>query len=120
MHENREISYTPWSHDQGRSAKAINRTADMNVQEKSDCAVVPMNQPNKGGATLGGGREGKGTDWGEHRSITHAPDTEREKYVPGIGRCAASSKSKEAGTVHRIAPPSERRTTPRELLRTQA
>src|ERR1019366_4285177 len=49
MHENREISCTPWSHDQGRSAKAINRTADMNVQEKSDCAVVPMNQPNKEG-----------------------------------------------------------------------
>jgi hypothetical protein len=24
-----------------------NRTADMNVQEKSDCAVVPVNQPNK-------------------------------------------------------------------------
>jgi NAD-dependent dihydropyrimidine dehydrogenase PreA subunit len=46
---------------------------------------------------------GKGTDRGEHRSITHAPDTERETYVPGIGRCAASSKSKEAGTVHRFA-----------------
>ena len=47
MHENREISCTPWSHDQGRSAKAINRTADMNVQEKSDGAVVPVNQLNK-------------------------------------------------------------------------
>jgi len=47
MHENREISCTPWSHDQGRSAKAINRTADMHVQEKSDCVVVPVNQSNK-------------------------------------------------------------------------
>jgi hypothetical protein len=47
MHENREISCTSWSTDQGRSAKAINRTADVNVQEKSDCAVVPMKQPNK-------------------------------------------------------------------------
>ena len=46
MHENREISWTPWSKGEGRSAKAINRTADMNVQEKSDCAVVPVNQPN--------------------------------------------------------------------------
>jgi hypothetical protein len=44
MHENREISSTPWSDDQGRSAKAINRTADMYVLEKSDCAVVPVNQ----------------------------------------------------------------------------
>ena len=46
MHENREISCTSWSTDQDRSAKAINRTADMNVQEKSDCAVVPVNLPN--------------------------------------------------------------------------
>ena len=48
MHENREISSTPWSDDQGRSAKATSRTADMHVLEKSDCAVVPVNQPNKG------------------------------------------------------------------------
>jgi len=44
MHENREISSTPWSDDQGRSAKAINRTADMHVLEKSDCAVVCAEQ----------------------------------------------------------------------------
>ena len=49
MHENREISCTSWSTDQDRSAKAINRTADMNVQEKSDCVVVPVNQPNNEG-----------------------------------------------------------------------
>jgi len=49
MHENREISSAPWSKDQGRSAKARNRTADMYVLEKSDCAVLPVNQPNNGG-----------------------------------------------------------------------
>jgi hypothetical protein len=49
MHENREISLTSWSTDQDRSAKAMNRTADMNVQEKSDCAVVPVNRPNNEG-----------------------------------------------------------------------
>ena len=38
-----------WSSDQDRSAKAINRTTDVNVQEKSDCAVVPMNWLNKEG-----------------------------------------------------------------------
>src|SRR5206468_2307516 len=47
MHENREISRTSCSKEQDRSAKAINRTADVNVQEKSDCAVVPVNQSNK-------------------------------------------------------------------------
>ena len=49
MHENREISRTPWSDDQGRSAKATSRTADTHVLEKSDCAVLPVNRPNKGG-----------------------------------------------------------------------
>jgi hypothetical protein len=33
----------------GRATKAINRTADVNVQEKSDCAVVLLNRPNKEG-----------------------------------------------------------------------
>jgi RNA-directed DNA polymerase len=59
MHENREISSTPWSDDQGRSAKATSCTADMYVLEKSDCAVIPVNQPNKGGqppAEVGEGR----------------------------------------------------------------
>src|SRR3984893_5761468 len=59
MHENREISSAPWSDDQGRSAKATNRTADMHVLEKSDCAVIPVNQPNKEGqlsAEVGEGR----------------------------------------------------------------
>ena len=49
MHENREISSTPWSCDQGRSEKAINRNADVYVLEKSHCAVVPVNQPNNEG-----------------------------------------------------------------------
>ena len=59
MHENRESSCTSWPTGQDRSAKAINRTADVNVQEQADCAVVPMNQPNKEGqpsAEVGEGR----------------------------------------------------------------
>jgi len=49
MHENREISWTSRSKDRDRSAKAINRTADMHVQEKSDCAVIPVNRSNNEG-----------------------------------------------------------------------
>jgi len=56
-------------------------------------------------ATFRGGWGGKGTDSGEHQSISHAPDTEWETHVPGIARCEASSKRKEAGTVHRSIPP---------------
>src|ERR1700688_4488471 len=59
MHENREISRTPWSAEQGRSAKAINRTADTNVREKSDCAVVPVNQPNNEGQPSAEAGEGR-------------------------------------------------------------
>jgi hypothetical protein len=44
MHENREISWTSWLVEQDRSAKALNRTADVNAQEKSDCAVVCAEQ----------------------------------------------------------------------------
>jgi len=59
MHENPEISCASWSSDQDRSAKAINRTAGVHVQEKSDCAVVPLSRPNKEGqlsAEVGEGR----------------------------------------------------------------
>ena len=49
MHENREISGASRSkQDRDRSAKAQSHNADMHVTEKSDCAVLPMNQPNKG------------------------------------------------------------------------
>ena len=48
MDENREISSTPSKTSEGRSVKAHSRTADMHVLEKSDCAVLPVNRPNKG------------------------------------------------------------------------
>ena len=46
MHENRETSGMSRS-DRDRSEKALSRTADMYVPEESDCAVVPVNRPNK-------------------------------------------------------------------------
>jgi len=49
MHENREVSCTSCPLQQDRSAKAINHNADVNVQEKSDCAVIPLSRPNKEG-----------------------------------------------------------------------
>src|SRR5215470_20302302 len=66
MHENREISWTSWSKDQDRSAKVINRTADVHVQEKSDCAIVPMNQPNN--EDLSSTEVGEGRAWRRQRS----------------------------------------------------
>jgi hypothetical protein len=49
MDENREISIAPSVLVEGRSVKASSRTTDMHVLEKSDCAVIPVNRPNKGG-----------------------------------------------------------------------
>jgi hypothetical protein len=98
MHENREISSTPWSDDQGRSVKAMNRTADMHVPEKSDCAVVPVNQPNNEGQPSTEAGEGRAQTKENIVQITHVPDPEWETHVPGIARCAASSKRREAGT----------------------
>jgi hypothetical protein len=59
MHENREISCTSCLLQQDRSVKTINHDADVNVQEKSDCAVLSVNRPNKEGqlsAEVGEGR----------------------------------------------------------------
>jgi hypothetical protein len=59
MHENREISNAPSFVCEGRSAKVLSRNADMHALEQSDCAVVPMNRPNKTAKLLRGlGREG--------------------------------------------------------------
>src|SRR5437879_2011800 len=102
MHENREISCTSWLTDQDRSAKAINRTADVNVQEKSDCAVVPVNQPNKEGQPSAEAGEGRAQTEGEHRSISHAPDTERKTHVPWIARCAASKLCRYSSLVRAV------------------
>jgi hypothetical protein len=61
MHENREISSTPLLVEEGRSAKAINHNADVYVPEKSHCALVPVNQPNKGANALA--EVGEGRAW---------------------------------------------------------
>jgi len=91
MHENREISSTPWSSDQGRSAKATSRAADIYALEKSGCGVVPVNQPNKEGqpsAEVGEGRTWivkniLGATCSRHRAGTSMYQT--------LGGCAAST-----------------------------
>src|SRR5512142_2263025 len=78
MHENREISSAPWSGDQGRSAKALNRTADMHVLEKSDCAVVPVNQSNK--EAQASAEAGKGRAQTKENIVqSHMSSTQSEK-----------------------------------------
>src|SRR6516165_10623726 len=100
MHENREISCTSWWKDQDRSAKAINRTADVNVREKSDCAVIPLNRANKGGqlsAEVGEGR----AQTGENIVRSHMPPTQSgtrmSQGLDGV-RQAASVRKQERFT----------------------
>ena len=59
MDENREISSAPLALCEGRSVKAQSRTTDVYVLEKSDCAVVPVNHPNKAAQAAAEGKEGK-------------------------------------------------------------
>ena len=100
MHENREISAASRSdEDRDRFAKAQSHNADMHVPEKSDCAVVPMNQPNKGEqsyAEVGEGRARTKENIG--RSNT-SPTQSGKTRVPGIERCAASRQVRFSATI---------------------
>src|ERR1700745_589069 len=80
MHENREISCTSWSKDQDRSAKAINRTADVHVPEKSDCAIVPLNQSNKEVRALAEVGEGR-AQTEENTVQSHMSPTQSGKHM---------------------------------------
>jgi hypothetical protein len=111
MHENREISSTPWSDDQGRSAKATSRTADTHVLEKSDCAVVPVSQANKEGQPSAEGGEGR-AQTRENIVPSHMHPTQSGKRMSqgldGVrkcmqhrhhGRCAHSSAQENHRTL---------------------
>src|ERR1700740_435958 len=95
MHENREISCTSCSKEQDRSAKAINRTADMNVQEKSDCPVIPVNRPNKEAQACAEAGEGR-AQTKENIVQSHMPPTQSgtcmSQGLDGVRRAASVRK----------------------------
>ncbi len=100
MHENREGSCTSWLPQQDRSAKAINRTADVNVQEQSDCVVVPVNQPNKEGPPSAEAGEGR-TQTEENIVPSHMHPTQSGKRMSqGLNgvRQAAKERKQERFT----------------------
>src|SRR5687768_2751040 len=100
MHENREISCMSCPLQQDRSVKAINHDADVNVQEKSDCVVVPVNRPNREGqpsAEVGEGR----AQTEENIIRSHMPPTQSgirmSQGLDGV-RQAASVRKQERFT----------------------
>jgi len=87
MHENRETSETPAAPSGSRSAgEGSGHTARVYVTEESHCGIVPMNHSNKDGTLVGGEWGGKAADQGEHSSIRHVPDLERDCACPTGGR----------------------------------
>src|SRR5215469_150516 len=85
MHENREISGASRSDsDRDRLAKAEGHTAGAHAPEKSDCAVVPVNQPNKGEsipAEVGEGRARTKENMGQSNT---SPTLSGERVSQGL------------------------------------
>src|SRR6202048_237432 len=95
MHENREISRTPLSNDQGRSAKAINRNADVYGPEKSHGAVVPVNQPNKeakASAEVGEGRAQMKENIAQSNMLLTQSGKRMSQGLDGVRRAAEERK----------------------------
>jgi RNA-directed DNA polymerase len=98
MHENREISSTPRSQDRGRSVKAINRTADMHVLEKSDCAVLPVNQSNneeQSSAETGEGRAQTEENIIQSRMRPTQSGERRSQGLDGVRQAARKRKQEQ-------------------------
>jgi hypothetical protein len=100
MHENREISgASRLDKGRDRSAKAESRNAGVHVPEKSDRAVLPMNQPNKG--KIVPAEVGEGRAWAKENIVPSytSPTQSGTMRVPGIERCAASRQVRVAVTI---------------------
>src|SRR5262244_1508672 len=95
MDENREISWTSWSKDQDRSAKVISRTADVHVQEKSDCAIVPMNQPNN--EDLSSAEVGEGRAWAKENIVLSntSPTQSGKRVSQGLSGVRQATKARK-------------------------
>jgi RNA-directed DNA polymerase len=100
MHENREISSTPSGVGEGRSAKAMNRTADMHVLEKSHRAVVPVSHPNKAAQAAAEGGEGRARMEENIAQPTMHPTQSGERMSQGLDgvRKAARERKQERFT----------------------
>src|SRR3974377_2208900 len=95
MHENREISSARAAVGEGRSVKASGRTADVYVLEKSDCAVVPVNQPNKAAqaaAEAGEGRAQMKENIDQSRMLSTQSGNRMSPGLDGVRKAARERK----------------------------
>ena len=100
MHENREISgASRLDSSRDRSAKAGSHNAGMHAAEKSDRAVIPVNQPNKGEVIPAEVGEGRARAKENTVPSYTSPTQSGRIRVPGIERCAASRQFRFAATI---------------------
>ena len=95
MHENREISGVSRSHqDRDRSAKAQSRNAGMHTPEKSDRAVVPVNQPNKREKSLAEIGEGRARTKENIVQSNTSPTQSGERVSQGLSGVRQTAKDR--------------------------
>ena len=114
MHENRETSeLSARVSGADRPEKADSRTTGMDGTEESDCAIVPMNQPNKGEPRQGGlnaeAGEGKARTE-ENISQTHTNPTQGGKKgvsqgLAGVRQASRTRKGERyTALLHHLTP----------------
>src|SRR5438552_10337407 len=119
MHENRETSETPTAKRPqvgGRRQEPHGPRVRFRGVTQRHSTYEPFEQRR---GTVSGECGGKAADQGERLSTSHVLDTEREGRVPGAGGRAESSKGKQGEEVHRLAPPSDRRSAAGKFLLTE-
>jgi RNA-directed DNA polymerase len=85
MHENREISRTSRTNqERDRTAKVISHNADTHALEESDCAVVPMNRPNKGEQSSAEAGEGRARTKENIAQSNTSPTQSGERVSQGL------------------------------------
>ena len=93
MHENRETSGVSRS-DRDRSEKALSRTADMYAPEESDCAVVPMNRPNKEGKPSAEAGEGRAQAKENTEESNTSPTPSGKRVSQGLAGVRRTAKGR--------------------------
>src|SRR5262245_15455929 len=96
MHENRETTGTPRSHqDRGRPEKAQSHNAGMPVPEESDHAILPMNQPNKEDWTSA--EVGEGRAWAKENIVQSdtSPTQSGKRVSQGLSGVREAAKARK-------------------------
>ena len=83
MHENRETSSAP--EQSGRFGKVNSHNPDANALEESDCAVVPMKQPNKAEQSAAEVVEGRAQTKENDAGPGTSPTRSGERVSQGLG-----------------------------------